>query len=134
MSEWGWRNHSSANFYLAPTRAWELLLGCLAALLISLRRLKTNILLSNIGLVLILSSIVFFNEKTPFPSAFTLIPVTGTVLILLFIEKESLLMNFSQQNYVGIGLISYSSYSGINHYLHLPKLALTHLCAGRYVL
>ena len=24
LSEWGWRNQTTANFYLAPTRAWEL--------------------------------------------------------------------------------------------------------------
>ena len=27
LSEWGWRNSATANFYLAPTRAWELLAG-----------------------------------------------------------------------------------------------------------
>jgi len=24
LSEWGWRNRATANFYLAPTRVWEL--------------------------------------------------------------------------------------------------------------
>ena len=32
LSEWGLRNAPVANFYLAPTRAWELLVGSLAAL------------------------------------------------------------------------------------------------------
>ena len=27
LSEWGWRNKPDANFYLAPTRAWELFAG-----------------------------------------------------------------------------------------------------------
>ena len=32
-SEWGWRNAPSANFYLAPMRAWELLAGSICAFL-----------------------------------------------------------------------------------------------------
>ena len=33
-TEWGWRNEKTANFYLAPGRAWELLAGSLVALII----------------------------------------------------------------------------------------------------
>tara|TARA_R100001509_G_scaffold165287_1_gene146217 strand:- start:1168 stop:1875 length:708 start_codon:yes stop_codon:yes gene_type:complete len=32
LSEWGWRNQSAANFYLLPTRAWELGVGALCAI------------------------------------------------------------------------------------------------------
>lgn len=31
LAEWGWRNQPVANFYLLPTRAWELLAGSLLA-------------------------------------------------------------------------------------------------------
>ena len=31
LSEWGWRKHPDANFYLLPSRAWELLSGSMAA-------------------------------------------------------------------------------------------------------
>ena len=31
LSEWGWRNAPTANFYLAPSRFWELLAGSAAA-------------------------------------------------------------------------------------------------------
>ena len=34
LSEWGWRNRSQANFYLAPTRAWELFAGSIAAFIV----------------------------------------------------------------------------------------------------
>ncbi len=34
LSEWGWRNSPSANFYLAPTRAWELLAGSTVAFIV----------------------------------------------------------------------------------------------------
>lgn len=33
VAEWGWRNSPSANFYLAPSRAWELLAGSICAFL-----------------------------------------------------------------------------------------------------
>ena len=31
LAEWGWRHQAAANFFLAPTRAWELLAGSLCA-------------------------------------------------------------------------------------------------------
>ena len=34
ISEWGWRNKATANFYLAPTRAWELFAGSIAAFIV----------------------------------------------------------------------------------------------------
>ena len=37
VSEWGWRNKEVANFYLAPTRAWELFAGSIAAFIIQKR-------------------------------------------------------------------------------------------------
>jgi len=37
LSEWGWRTYPDAAFYLAPTRAWELLAGAAVALHLSRR-------------------------------------------------------------------------------------------------
>ena len=31
LSEWAWRHMPDANFYLLPTRAWELLVGALCS-------------------------------------------------------------------------------------------------------
>ena len=31
LTEWGWRNFAEANFFLIPTRAWELMIGSLVA-------------------------------------------------------------------------------------------------------
>ena len=31
IAEWGWRNEPQANFYLTPTRVWELMIGALAS-------------------------------------------------------------------------------------------------------
>ena len=40
LSEWGWRNAPTANFYLAPTRVWELFAGSIIAFLVQKRSTK----------------------------------------------------------------------------------------------
>jgi preprotein translocase subunit Sss1 len=53
----------------------------------------------------------FYDETTPFPSVYALVPVLGVVLLLLFADKETLAAKvLSTKGFVGIGLISYSVY------------------------
>jgi hypothetical protein len=60
---------------------------------------------------LISSSVVVYDEATPFPSLFTLIPVGGTALVILFAAERTLAARLlSTRVLVGIGLISYSAY------------------------
>jgi len=111
ICEWGSRFHPNANFYLAPTRAWEILAGSLASIYLSKNKIYSSDLFSLIGLILILISIFFFNEETKHPSVITLIPVFGTILILLFCSNSTKIIKFIGNKYlVGIGLISYSLY------------------------
>ena len=111
LSEWGWRNKPSANFYLAPTRAWELFAGSICAFLTVGRTLKSNNVLSGIGLAAIIFAIFTFDKNTPFPSVYALVPVVGTALIILFGRQGTLVANLlSMRAFVGIGLISYSAY------------------------
>ena len=111
ISEWGWRNQPKASFYLAPTRAWELFAGSIAAFILGMRHIKGNNFLSLVGLGGILFSIVYYNESTPFPSFHTLVPVLGTVLIILFSNKETFVAKLlSTKVLVSLGLISYSTY------------------------
>ena len=42
LSEWGWRNKATANFYLAPTRAWELFAGSIAAFIVQKNGVRKN--------------------------------------------------------------------------------------------
>ncbi len=100
-------------FYLLPTRAWELLAGALAAFYLHERRQapQANQVLSFLGLLLIFYAIFAFDDGTPHPSFRTLLPVGGTVLILLFAAQETLCARLlSTPLLVGIGLISYSVY------------------------
>ena len=111
LGEWGWRNKATANFYLAPTRAWELFAGSIAAIIVQKQGVQKNNLLATCGLAAIIFSIFFYDENTPFPSVYALVPVLGVVLIVLYAEKETIVAKLlSIKGIVGIGLISYSAY------------------------
>ena len=106
--------YNDANFYLISSRAWELFFGSLIAFF----HLKEwsiqpwiRELFGVLGLGMILYSVFFFNSQTPFPSFYTLLPVIGTCLIIVFVNSKVLVGRLlSQQIFVGIGLISYSLY------------------------
>lgn len=122
-AEWGSRHAPSANFYLLPTRAWELGTGALCALLLTKRKFRASTPLSLTGLLLILYSVFFFDENVPFPSLYALIPVTGTALIVLFGSTKTLTARLlSSKVLVGIGLISFSAYLW-----HQPLLAFARI-------
>lgn len=111
LAEWGWRNEPTANFYLAPTRAWELLAGSICAFLTADRPESRSDALGFAGLALILFSIFYYTEDTPFPSVYTLAPVLGVSLIILFSRTGTHVARIlSWKPFVAIGLISYSAY------------------------
>ena len=100
-----------ANFYLLPTRAWELLAGALAAFAMYRFQIKHNSILGAIGLLAIGLSVFLFDQQTPFPGKYALIPVAGTVAIILFSDRGGWVYRLlSSKLLVGIGLISYSAY------------------------
>lgn len=111
LSEWGSKNKPMANFYLTPTRAWEILVGSLTAIYLSNKKISSNNLLSLIGIFLIVFSIFFYDTKTPFPSHYTLLPIVGVVLLIIYANEKTLIAKFlGNKILVKIGLISYSLY------------------------
>ena len=67
LADWGSRNHPSFNFYVLPTRGWELLAGSILAYfeIYNGNRSKNktlNLILPIIGLFLIGYSILFFKK------------------------------------------------------------------------
>jgi peptidoglycan/LPS O-acetylase OafA/YrhL len=111
LSEWGWRNKATANFYLAPTRAWELFAGSIAAFIVQKNGVRKNNFLALLGLAAITFSIFAYDESTPFPSLYALVPVLGVVLLILYADKDTLTAKLlGTKALVGIGLISYSAY------------------------
>ncbi len=68
-------------------------------------------LLAWLGLGLIAYAVLVFDENTPFPSLYALVPTIGTALIIIFSSKETFSGKFlGSRALVGIGLISYSAY------------------------
>ena len=111
LSEYMWRNSPVANFFLLPTRAFELLVGAVSALYVAKHGSAKGNFLSLFGAALVIGSIFFLDEYTPFPGAYTLVPVLGTSLVLIFGTEGTLVARFlGFRAFVGIGLISYSAY------------------------
>lgn len=123
FAEIGWRWKPEANFYLPIGRAWELLAGATVAAGVPGHQIVRSFgreLLALGGLGLILLSIFGLDNTTPVPSLHTLIPVSGTVLVLGFATVgSSAAWVLSLRPMVSIGLISYSLYLW-----HQPVLAL----------
>ena len=104
------------NFYLLPSRIWELYAGAILAYL-NFNKIKSYFsnrlcdLFSIIGLILIFYSVITFNSLTPHPSLLTIIPVLGTVLIIIFSGNTGFSGTIlTNKSVVYIGLISYSLY------------------------
>ena len=106
-------------FYSLPTRAWELSVGALIALLPSLRRQSSW--LACTGLVLLAVSAFWFNETTAFPGLYALVPVLGTAALLSSIGAWPKPLRLLATNRISIwlGKISYPLYLW-----HWPVLVL----------
>ncbi len=111
LSEWAWRNATTANFYLAPTRAWELLAGSICAFVTTGRSVPSSNPVGLLGLALIIVSIFAFDDATPFPSLYAVLPVGGTMLVILFAQAGTWGARIlSTPALVAIGMVSYSAY------------------------
>ncbi|MDB4675979.1 acyltransferase, partial [Akkermansiaceae bacterium] len=107
-------NHPSANFYLLPTRAWELGVGSLLAFAGPIKNPKLREFSSFVGLTLIIGCYFLFPEGVSFPGASALPPVLGAALLIWSGIGHDNLPTINRfitlKPIVGIGLISYSLY------------------------
>lgn len=114
-------DYKEANFYLLPTRAWELGLGCLLAMSAQLEVPKRLIEpLALIGLLMIIISVNRYDAKTIFPGATALLPCLGTAFLLKtgqFSRWTGGILKIP--SVVGVGKFSYSLYLW-----HWPLLVL----------
>lgn len=128
ISDWGSKTHPSFNFYILPTRSWELLAGSLLAYFEVKQKFRKksknlNFILSNLGLILVLFSIFFFDGNTRHPSIYTTFPIVGVCLLIWFYDQKNFFTKFlSLKIFVFIGLISYSLYLW-----HFPVFAFARL-------
>ena len=113
-SIYGTSHYPAATFYLLPSRAWELLLGSLIAI-VPIRLPKQGIIpniLSWSGLALIIFSLSTYSLRTPFPGLAAIPPVLGAALLILA-NRDTLTLPakvLSLPPLVFIGKISYSLY------------------------
>lgn len=128
-AEWGSKTHPSFAFYSFPTRSFEILVGSLTSLIIHDKARRFSVsrpasqVLSLAGMALILFAIFSFDQNTPSPSLYTLVPTIGTSLILVFANGSTLVGRFLSVRFlVIVGLCSYSSYLW-----HQPLLAFARL-------
>jgi peptidoglycan/LPS O-acetylase OafA/YrhL len=114
LSVVGTYRYPTATFYLAPSRAWELLLGGIVSLE-SLPRLRSAIIreIAGIaGMALILGSSLMYQATTVFPGLAALAPCGGTALIIAAGRDGPSVTGrlLSLKPVTFIGLISYSLY------------------------
>ncbi len=131
---WSVHVFPSATFYLAPTRAWELLVGALLAmdLLPEVRGANLRHLAGLAGLALIGVTVILYSERTLFPGATALPPALGTALVIWAGAEGSSIATrlLSLRPIVFIGKISYSLYLwhfsllAFASYLSVVKLSL----------
>jgi peptidoglycan/LPS O-acetylase OafA/YrhL len=124
------RTAPSAAFFLLPARAWQLLVGSIAAFVVVYWRYYPSLIekhrvscevLGTIGLIMIVWATFRFDEHMPFPGLTALVPTLGTALVLLFSTSRTLVGRLlGLAPLVGIGLISYSAYLW-----HQPIFAFT---------
>lgn len=117
LAQWLSTRSPATGFYLLPSRAWELLFGAFAAIALRTERFhalstqRWKGIFAGLGLLLIALSVAFIDERLPYPSHYTLGPVVGTVLIILFARQSNHTGRLlAHPVLVQIGLISYSAY------------------------
>tara|TARA_B100000780_G_scaffold69648_2_gene46246 strand:- start:182 stop:2080 length:1899 start_codon:yes stop_codon:yes gene_type:complete len=112
----------SKAFYLLPFRAWELVVGAIAAVAaIPKNKLlnSTKVWINFFSLLALIVSYTLFDKHT-FPAILYGVPVIATFLIIIFPAHRGVTSNILKNSYiVYVGLISYSLYL-----FHQPFLAL----------
>lgn len=135
FSNWASYTHPSFNFYMPPSRIWEFLLGGLLSIFIlreylNIRNSKINILFILLGYLFLFTSLFFFDELWFHPSFYTLIPITGVLLIIFY----------NQNNFFLNKILNYSFFKTIRKCYfflfiwHFPLISLLKLLELNYFL
>jgi peptidoglycan/LPS O-acetylase OafA/YrhL len=110
---WGSYHAPAANFFLAPSRAWELLLGGALATGGTGRMSRlANELLAFCGLVVLALAVYWYRPTTPYPGIYSIPPCAASAILILTGRQQSTLTGkfLSMRPLVFTGLISYSLY------------------------
>ena len=109
--------HPMFNFWMLPSRAWEVLAGAIVAFYLIKYKITSNEIIINIikciSLLTLIFCIFFFNIQFKHPGLITLIPITATMCLILFGNQikfgkiDEILFN---KSLIFLGKISYSLY------------------------
>ena len=114
LSCWAQMHKPGANFFLLPTRAWELMLGAVIALMNSKMEMPRKVAEAGawLGLAMIVAAMSFYDAETPFPGWTAILPVAGSGIFIWSNNtgQTSAGKLLSLRPLVFIGLISYSLY------------------------
>jgi hypothetical protein len=99
---------------MLPTRAWELVAGGLLAVAVPYTRGRVNTLRATggwLGLIVVVGTMLLYNDTTTFPGVAAVPVVVGTALLIIAIESSSVLQNvLSCRPMQWVGARSYSLY------------------------
>jgi len=116
LSRWAAHKAPEANFYLLPMRAWEIFSGAFIAFYynrggVLKASLRVRQCLGVFGLFMLLLGMFIYDRDTRYPGFYALLPVLGTVLIILYSAPGTLVYRLlSARVFVGMGLLSYGAY------------------------
>ena len=118
MAQVGLSKGAEWPFYMLVSRAWELGLGAMLAVVLTHSRMsKVRVkghwaeLLALSGLLAIIVPVFIFSELTATPGALLLVPTLGACLLIWLTPATNYLRGLlSLKGMVGLGLISYSLY------------------------
>jgi peptidoglycan/LPS O-acetylase OafA/YrhL len=126
LGEFSYPKDPSFAYYMLPTRAGELLLGAISALVLlhqGTRRwpARLALALSTTGMVVLGVSLAAISESQPFPGWRAAVPTAATTLVILAGHGQGHVWSrlLSSKGAVWTGLVSYSAYLW-----HWPLLAL----------
>ncbi|WP_323845123.1 acyltransferase family protein [Microbulbifer magnicolonia] len=129
LSVWATKAQPFANYFLAPTRVWELGLGALIALgaFPRVRRAWLLELAAAAGIAMILASVFLYDSATPFPGIAALLPCAGAAALIWAGNQRQTAAGrlLCWRPLVAVGLMSYSLYLW-----HWPVLVLFRLLHG----
>lgn len=100
-------------FYMLHMRMWELLAGVLAAVIVArAERLPPALMqaLALLGLALVVYGVTALPAPKGWPGATTIVPVLGSVLVVLFGATGPVRAILASPPFRAVGLISYSAY------------------------
>ena len=116
-AQYFYASDASLVYYMLPTRAGELLVGAIIAYIIHKRSCcelstATLNLISLVGLLLVILSLIIISEESVFPGFIALTPTVGTACMVFSGQYQSNFITrfLTLKPMVFIGLISYSAY------------------------